>query len=419
MKVRSILVLAILFASAIGFYSCEDSHPLINNQKTNVQGYVRGYFSFPIANAKITINNTTVMTDINGGFNFGNVQTPYDIYVNDSSHNYQTIYKEVCTSSPYIYSSVMLTQGLGDYAINVHGPVFPTRQKARVSFIDDDKDILGTVEEPVSNSYNIFVNAPSGLTLKGRVILITYTVDYSGVLTDFKYFAIKNNVLLSQGTATEVTFSQSDLDTVSSTLRNCTVNVPQGSSVVISNYLLNFSNHKYSNYLNYASFGNYNVSNFNILIPNNLPISFTPQLYVFNSQITSGGDIRGMYNLPNSNVTIDMPPSPTITAPVNEANNVDVNTVFSFQKQSISNIVIFALNDSASGKNYRLCTKENSITLGMLSQMVTLKPNTRYSYTIIQVGTDGCATVGTFLENGRNANYFSGTSEMRFFTTKP
>ncbi len=100
---------------------------------------------------------------------------------------------------------------------------------------------------------------------------------------------------------------------------------------------------------------------------------------------------------------------------------MDLNTAFSFQKHSSSNVLIYSIADTVSGNgiSYNFCTSENNITLSMLSPMLTsLAPNRRYNYSIEQVGV-GANNVDEFLREGRAVQYNKANCNLRRFTSKP
>ncbi len=109
--------------------------------------------------------------------------------------------------------------------------------------MDDEKDITGIGEIPGSN---ISFDAPSNLSFKGKVFLITYTKDVNQHINDFKYFATKSDVTITSGTPTEITFTQSDLLNVEEDNLSFVLNPPQGSSSVYSAFILNFYNRRMS-----------------------------------------------------------------------------------------------------------------------------------------------------------------------------
>lgn len=418
MKVRSIFIPVFLSLFTILFYSCEDS-TVSTNSNVTVSGTVRGLMNYPLDNVTISTQGKSALTSVNGKFSIANVNLPCDLYVNDSLHKYKIIYKNVNSASDLtIGLPVWKTDGLIDYSLIVHLPPSTPPHIGKVFYMDDETNIMGV--QDMETSSNIFFNAPQSLNIKGKVCLITYTRNSGMQITRYNYFASKSDVTLAQGSTVEITFTQSDLLPVTEDTTIYMVTPPSGTQSIFSIFTLNFFNKKMSYFANSLALETFqNTSGTTpLLIPNNLPIDFTPIL--FSASSGGFGNTNQMYTLPKTgtNVPVNLSSAPAVLSPQNYALNVDANTTFSFQKQPISNVLIYTLSDSASGQNYALCTTDNSITLSQMSQMLSLAPSKFYSYFINQVGVN-VSTVGDLLISGRSPASFSGTIYTRYFTTKP
>ncbi|MFZ4590886.1 MAG: hypothetical protein ACOYN6_07805 [Ignavibacteria bacterium] len=416
MKVKSVLVVASILLFAILFNSCEDSTVNVSGTAT-VLGTVRGLMNLSLDNVKITIKDKSVYTSADGKFSLSGVSMPCDIYVKDSTRKYEIIYKNVNTSSLVLNLPVWYNLNLlANYNLIVHYPTLPPEQQGRLLFMDDEKDIVGLGDIPGSN---ITFQAQPNLSFKGKVFLITYTKDVNQHINDYKYFATKSDVTITSGNPTEMTFTQSDLLNVEEDNLSFVLNPPQGSSSVFSAYVLNFFNRRMSGFINFLALETYSTNNVSLLMPKNLPVEFTPTLFL--SSAGTNGNVNQMNIIPKTgtNVQINLASSPTVLSPNENATNVDLNTVFSFQKQSSSNVLVFSISDTVSGIRYNFCTSENNITLSMLSPMLTsLAPNSRYNYSIEQVGV-GSNNVGEFLRDGNMIPYIQAGTPLRRFTSKP
>lgn len=416
MKVKSVLIISSLLLFVILFNSCEDSTVNVSGTAT-VSGTVRGFMNFPLDNAKITIKDKSVYTSADGKFSISNVSMPCDIYVKDSARKYEIIYKNVSADNFVINLPVFINQNLMvDYNLIVHYPTLPPEQKGKLLFMDDEKDISGFGEIPGSN---VNFQAMPNQSFKGKVFLITYTKDVNQHINDYKFFATKSDVTITSGTPIEITFSQTDLINVEEDNLSFVLNPPQGSASVYSAYIINFFNRKMSGYVQYVAVETYTTNNVPLLMPKNLPVEFTPAFFM--SSAGTNGIVNQMTVLPRTgtNVQINMASSPSVLTPEDNAMNVDLNTIFSFQKQSTSNVLIYSIRDSVNGISYNYCTSENNITLSMLSPMLTsLTPNRKYNYSIDQVGV-GSKNVSEYLLDGRAVQYNEAYSNLRRFTTKP
>jgi hypothetical protein len=414
MKVKNVLVVASLFLIVILFNSCDDSGVYLSSA-TNVSGKIRGLLNLPLDNVKITINNKSVITSADGKFSFDIVTLPCDIYVKDSARKYEIIYKSVNTSSLTLNLPVMNNQGLVDYSLGVHYPALPTNTKGRMFFMDAENDICCAQDLTVTN---IFIQAPPNLVLKGKVFLITYTVDNNLLVNEYKYFATKSDVTINPGFVTDITFTQADLLPVTADSVSIVLNPPPGNPPTYSAFILNFFNRRFSYYIQFFALATNTTNELLLYIPKNLPVEFTPSLFMLSNGESGNSQQISIIPKTGINIPINISSPPTILAPADYAVNVDLNTVFSFQKQPISNVAIYTLMDSISNVSYNLCTTENSITLSELSQMLSLSPNRNYSYYLTQVGVN-VTNVGELLSAGKSIQSFSGSTFVRHFTTKP
>jgi hypothetical protein len=417
MKVRSILIPAILFSFVLLFNSCEDSTVGTLGGTTNVSGIVRGLMNYPLNNVVVTIQNKNYTTQSDGKFSFQGITLPYDIIVKDSVSKYQMLYKDVTGSELYLNLPLFKNQGLADYNLVVHYPASVQPQTGKLYFMDDTYDVAGIKDIEISN--NIYINAPANLVLNGKVCLLSYIKGINQRIDDYRYFAIKPNVTIVSGSTAEVTFLQEDLRAVEEDTVSYLLTQPQGSNGLFSGFTLNFFNRKTSYYLSYQALEIFdNTNNVRVLMPKNLTVEFTPTLYSSTNSNFGFVNQNIILQKTGTNIPINLAGLPSVTAPEDNATNVDLNTAFNFQKQSISNVLVFTIRDTASNASYSLCTSANSIQLSQLSQLITFLPNTRYVYQIEQVGVSA-NNVGEYLTRGRNIPTYSGITQYRRFTTKP
>lgn len=417
MKVKSVLVPVMISLLVIVFNSCENS--IVNNSgTTNVSGMVRGFFNYPVENAKITIQGKYTYTSTTGKFSLTGITTPFDIYLSDSIHKYEILYKGVSTGSDLTFNlPVPVTQNTVNTNLVVHYPASTPPDAGKIFFMDDVTDINGVQEAETSNT--IYMNTPQNLVLKGKVFLLTYTKDNVQHVNNFKFFAQKSDVTLNPGATTEITFAQSEMIPVDKDTVSYVLNTPSGSTGIYSGYIINFFNKRISYYLNYLALEISNTSNISLVMPKNLPVSFSPALF----STTSGdnGNTNQTIIIPKTgtNVPVNLTSAPSVLSPPDYAVNVVMNTPFTFQKQPISNVIIYTLMDSVSGYKYSICTSDNSVTLNDMSQIIgSISGNTLFRYYIEQVGV-GVNSVGEYLQSERSAAKFSGQSPLRYFTTMP
>jgi hypothetical protein len=251
MKVRSIFIPVFLSLFAILFYSCEDSSVGTTSNAT-VSGTVRGALSYPLSNVTVSTQGKSTLTATNGKFSIANVSLPCDLYVSDTLHKYQVLYKNVNSSADLtIGLPVFLNDGLVTYSFVVSLPPSTPPHVGKVFFMDDESNVMGVQDMESSN--NIYFSAPANVPMKGKIYVITYTRNPAMHITDFKYFASKSDVTLVPGTNPGITFSQSDLLPVTEDTLSCIETPPSGNQGVMLIYNLNFYNKRMSSYSNLLS----------------------------------------------------------------------------------------------------------------------------------------------------------------------
>ena len=165
-----------------------------------------------------------------------------------------------------------------------------------------------------------------------------------------------------------IQFSASQIQTVGSKQYTCNIIPPIGSSNININLVFNFNFSYYHTKKAYADINSQTIekfsgNNFTLLLPTNFsPYDFKPLLNITTNGVN--GNTEEMKLFPSgSSGDFNLTGAPSVTSPQNYATNVDSNTVFSIQKQNISEVLIFTLIDSIAGKSYNLCTSDSNITM--------------------------------------------------------
>lgn len=415
MKVKSILV-PVLLLTIILFNSCKESPVTDISNGIDLQIQTRGRLNYPITDVNVSVNGKNYTPDANGWSFPRSVNYPYDILVKGIHSGYEILYKDVNISGGILNLPLYAIMGLADYNITVHLPSILNGQKGKLIFMEPDKGIVSY--QNVDSSATIHFSVPANIISSGSIVLLMYTKDSNGHINDYTYFAQKYSSTIPAGNS-EVTIAESDLSTVNEFIINCSVNVPAGTTYLKSDFTENFIyNRRMSSNPDNLALESYTTNNFQVVIPENLyAVTNIPLLYV--TTVAANGITQQTFKLPGYSTTLDITPAPKILSPGNEAINVDTSTVFSIEKQSISNVLIFTLNDSIAGKCYSLCTTESNIKLSMLSSMVTLVPNRRYSFCVEQAGAYGCQNVGEYINQSTYLSEYEGMTLNRYFTTKP
>lgn len=400
---------------AVIIYSCDNSSPVNTSDDGQViNGTIRGIWNYPMQYKTVYINDKAYTTNELGKFTTEKTKLPYDVYYEYTTGGNGILYKDVNQSSIGLNTLQNSTEGLINYQIVVHCPTLPPEYGGKLFFIDENTDISGNQTFPYSTDIN--VNAPPNVNVSGSIYFITYTY-FNNHIGSYKYFARKQTGTLNPG-INEITITPEELDTLSNTTINCSITPPSGNTLLNANFMINFNSGRLIyGYSNYLLFEDFVTSNFSLVLPANLPAEIcVPKLTVHTNG--SSGNMSQVFSIDKNTTTINMINQPTVISPANYAMNVDSNTVFSFQKQAGSNVLIFTLIDSTGSKTSKLCTSENNITMKMLSRMIKLQPNRTYSYYIEQAGPE-YSTVGDYLYNYRTGSTCFGITSKRYFTAKP
>lgn len=422
MKIIKYSVPALLFVILITFYSCNFGSGVNDAQlpsKSNIFGSVTGFNNIPLQNIVVTAGYMTANTDSYGYFNFYDYfPDEFDIYLKDPARNYNILYKNLITGSSYMHLPLASNQNYDEFTINVQFQSIPTPAKGKLYYISPSGIV---VAQNIDSSSIISMRIPNtGYYYSyGSVVFVSYTTDVNGKITAYKYYGNYDGINLVPGGTTTVIFTAGLIKTLGTSQYPCNIIPAAGNTNINATLVFNFNYYgKIYADIYSQSIDKFTGNNFTVLLPTNTgALYFKPLLNITSD--CAGGYAEEMKML-TSGTSGDFTLSgiPVVTTPANYATNVDANTVFSIERQNISKVIIFTLNDSAAGKSYNLCTSENNITMGLLSKMVTLKPNTTYSYSVQQVGVNA-NYVSNYLSYSQDLTDYKGTAQVRYFTTKP
>jgi hypothetical protein len=414
---KNIIIPALLLLIVISFESCQLHSNEPHETEPYASGSVTGHSNFPLQNIIATVNGQSTFTGEAGGFGFRNLPEVFDIYIKDHLRYYDILYKDITKGNFYITLPLPTNHATYEYTVDVQCPSLPAGTKGKL-FLLTGTGIL--CAQNYDSSTTMVYRIPTNMYPSGNVILLTYTTDAEGSINDYTNYAKSDVVTPEPGITKTVTISQSQLLPVAEVPVNISLTPPAGSTYIKSDLIFNFTKHVKTNIsISSQSMKSYTTNTFTVILPSkfSIPTDFIPALCI--STNGTNGNSEEMKLIPyQTNAYFNLKDAPYITAPENEATNIDSNTVFSHTKLSNSGVVIFTLIDSAANRSYNLCTSSDNITLKTLSPMVTLQPNKRYAYTLTQVGTNN-QNIVEYLSNGNQMPYFSGTTPKRYFTTKP
>ncbi len=422
MKIIKYLVPALLFIITITNCSCfgpVDSDPHLPT-KPYIAATVTGFYNHPLQSILATVNNKSVYTDMFGNFSFRDLNDVFDVNINDPVREYNIIYKDVTMCDSRIHLPLSSNQNADTYTINVLFPTIQYPEKGKLYYISNSRFVTA---QNIDSSSTIVFQCPIWNYPRGRVVFISYTTDNEGKINAYKYYGESEEVSPKTGGFDTIQFSASQIQTVGSKQYTCSIIPPIGSSIININLVFNFNFGYYYTKKAFADINSqtiekYSGNNFTLLLPTSFnPHDFKPLLNITTNGVN--GYTEEMKLFPSgSSGDFNLTGAPRVTSPPDYAVNVDSSTVFSIQKQNISNVLIFTLIDSIAGKSYNLCTSDSSITMSMLSKMVSLTPNKTYSYTVQQIGVN-IKNVTDYLKDFDNLADYKGTTPVRHFTTKP
>jgi len=332
---KYIIHLFVLFPIFIIFLISGCSDKAVNQSSNGkiIEGKVVDYLGFPAEGIKVYLGSSHTITGIDGSFRLSSSTDTFDVSLVEDRYTQKigTMYNGITISNPvlYIHSSPN-TYNKGNAVVIT--PKLSSIQKAVIFFTDIYMHESWEIAEPPDSISVLFVKWNGANKITGKVICMVYSI-INGVATSFEKYGEKQNIEVTKGGTTVITFTENDLN-INPVESGINGNITGGNGNISSGFSLttlskttgNFA----FNYLPAISFEQ--GSNFMYVIPTGLP---TPFRYIVNA--AAEGNIYPEFSYKSkslvsgsNNVDIALEVIPILSEPSEGAVNIDLNTIFDF-----------------------------------------------------------------------------------------
>lgn len=414
-KICSAVITASVLIFLISLNGCDKDLIVPTSTFKNITGKVYGIFGYPQKDLTVRIGNNTAVTSNDGSFYIANVEIPYDLYLKDSAHNKGYVYKGLTSdniSIPIVPSDVPSPANI---QINYPPGMFQSAGK----LIFTDEDYINSYSEAGANGGSINLYVTSGTPIQGKVIVLLYTKS-AGNIISYDRFGFKDSITVTAGGNVTVNFSDTELS------YNPNEKTLSYNLIPVSGYtasyrfpFLHFGTRQTLLYASTIEFERINSDNFTIVIPEQLPISFTPIFFAY-AQNSSGVRCQEKFFLSGISGNLQMNAAPQLIYPPDNYQNADTNTIFSVDKYNTEpGIVSIIFNESSSNTTYQILTASDNVTLqGLSSFGFGSLSNKTFNWSCEKHGE--YQNIDEFLSPALNVKkQFNSNTVSRTFTTKP
>jgi len=416
-KICSAVFTASVLVFLISFYACKSDSIIPISTIKDVTGKVVGIYGYPHKNIIIRIGNKTAVTSTDGFFFINDVQTPYDLYLKDSVKKTGYIYKGLTSDNIGIRLISSTPPPNSSAVVNVNYPPGLFQSDGKLIFTDEDYVNKYTPAGNNGGSINLYVAPGSSLT--GKVIVLLFSKN-NGRITSYDRFGMKDSITISAGETLNLNFTENDLSynpvdkTVSYNL------IPESGYTAGYRFLfLHFGTRQTLLYSSELAYEIINSDNFSLVIPEQLPQSFTP-IFFAQAQNPSGVSCQEKFFLTGISGNLQMNSAPQLIYPPDNFHNADTNTIFSFDRYSTEpGIISVVFRETPGDTTYQILTSSENITLqGLSSFGFGSLSNKTFNWSCSKLGE--YQSVDEYLSPALNVyKQFSSNTESRTFTTKP
>jgi len=421
MKTKKIYIIPVsLLLIFVLISGCSDSTttpPVINSG--NVNGKVIDVSGAAITGATVIIGNTIAVSGADGSFTISGVTSPYNIkiLVNSGSTPTGMLYQGLTTFSPQLFFSGSSGQSSSS-ALNVTIPALGADQRALVIFTDNGNIHTSNEISSPSMTANLNVKWPTGASITGKIIVLTYTFTAGQISLFNKYGEM--SFTLNNGGASNVTFTPAQLSvTPQQSSVSGTLNLPAGYSIPKTKLLLRFSSSA-SNISSGALIGNEIMgNNFNFVIPANLTSSFNIGLEGQGSGPI--GEFTLKLDTIHAGVTgkvLTLESAPSLNTPPNGQSGVDTATNFTYTAGSGAGVYLTSFNGT--GRSFLVISNSTSVTIPNFSSIgLPIGTNIPYTWVVTKINF---ASMDSFVSGPllfSSAFNSETASSSRTFTTGP
>lgn len=416
-KICSAVITASVLIFLISFYACKSNSIIPISTIKDITGKVYGLYGYPQKDITIRIGNKTSITSTDGSFYIDNVQTPYDLYLKDSVKKKGYVYQGLSSDNISIPIIPSYPSPNSQAIINVNYPPGLFQSDGKLIFTDED--YINKYSSAGSNGGNITLYVTPGTPITGKVIVLLYTKN-NGNITSYDRFGMKDSITVTAGETLNLNFTENDLSynpvdkTVSYNL------IPASGYTASYRFLfLHFGTRQTLLYASTLEYERINNDNFSIVIPEQLPQSFTPIFFAY-AQNSAGVSCQEKFFLSGISGNLQMNSAPQLIYPPDNFQNADTNTIFSFDKYNTEpGIISVVIRETPGDTTYQILTTSDNVTLQGLSSFGFGSLNNKtFNWDCEKLGE--YQSVDEYLSPALNVKkQFLSNTVSRTFTTKP
>jgi hypothetical protein len=362
MKRNCVSVVIFLLCTYI-FSGCGNSGVDSNSETVNISGTAFYMLNIPAANLIVKVNDKSTTTSNYGKFVLNDIKTPYDIMFIDTINKIGFSYKGINNKEIEVTLPLMKNDNVSS-SINITYPSSLSSLEGKAIFVDENqRDYYSTG----INKFQIDVSMNPNTSLKGKLIVLLFTRDNSGNIISYERYGEKDNITLNAGSSTNVNFDISELQ-LNPGETNVSGSFAGYTGINTTKYFtIAFGKRNSSRFLSELIYNEITGNDFNLVLPANLPSEFTPRILLLSFDL----NITESYSLPKtgSGINLGAHDIPTLINPVDNAINIDTNTLFEWSSGSSNGIYKIEFTDLSANKTFYIYTKSLNTTLQGLNSL--------------------------------------------------
>lgn len=415
MYIHKILsVINILLFSLICF-SCDS----VTSPLSSVSGKVYIYNYLPASNVKVTIQDKSTYSSVDGSFMINDVVFPFDATVLDSISKSVSIYKNLSTDN-IVINLIDGVHYLGNTTISVNFPekIIQSKLNGKIIFTDGDK--VNAYMDIPQNSSQADLSFQLNQLTTGNLLLLTYRKDSTGIILSYENYGESSDITVHPNGSYSYTF-----DSLSIALNpgeqdaTGSFTLPPGYTSYNSGFYLTFTPNIIPAQVFYSYwFSDIGKNNFDFKIPVGIPRQFI--IIADNTSGRNPGYSMESYVVnPGSSNNFEVKIYPSLITPEEYKNNVSMSDQFYFQGGTGSGVYLINIHNNLHYADYTIVTAENTFTLESLNDAgLGSLNNSNFSWSVHKLGPS--ISMNDFVSNNYiNGNYFNLYSGVRFFSTAP
>ncbi len=316
--------------------ACGGDGPTPPPQGITVSGLVQDWLAEPISGATVLVGKRSVTSGSDGTFSIPGVVVPYDITAILPTHNTAVIYKGLTRSDPaLLYPDVAGAERTA--TISGTAPPAPGSVTA-VHFASSGRYALGVGRADATTGQYAFTVRWHGSydTDAGRLYLLRWTTDATGLPTSYDGFASRPLTIMAGGDFSGNDFAADELTDPPEQSISGAITVP-------ASYTLNVR--QFINYIARVGFyweeKNAPSNAFTYTVPAQSGLAFAVEAQAVDGSSRWSAFFKKGISGNTSNVSVPLAAAPQLALPANGASGVDATTPFSWSQGGGTGVNLF------------------------------------------------------------------------------